>query len=287
MDPQDPVEKPIPNIRTLRSDVADAVQKDNISAFKIALAEQKRGDAENQIEQGRSPANKRNIILLSLSLLCILIACGVGGYLYYQYTLKIAPKEVVIAKNIITVNQTQNISFSGFSNKEVIQNINNTRERFIGQNQGKKQIFQIVPTMPQNGVETKISLASFFEFFEMSPPSVLTRNINDYIFGYSLNASTSVPFLILKTDTYEQIFASMLTWEATIPKQFSSLFGPIDEFASFTDVTIHNRDSRVITSQGKTQLLYSFIDSNTLVITKDPDSLDQITDAYLLSQRVQ
>jgi hypothetical protein len=95
------------------------------------------------------------------------------------------------------------------------------------------------------------------------------------------------PFLIFKTEFHENAFAGMLDWEQTISRDLTPLFGtavldegrplnaPTDSF--FVDRIIQNKDTRILIDlTGEERLLYSFIDTRTLVIATNRNTFLEI-----------
>jgi hypothetical protein len=83
----------------------------------------------------------------------------------------------------------------------------------------------------------------------------------------------------------------MLKWEKDMPSDLEKIFEiPKDNSTTtkvFIDEAIRNKDLRVLKDiNNKTVLVYSFIDKNTLVITKNENLFNAILAKYLTSQNV-
>ena len=89
-------------------------------------------------------------------------------------------------------------------------------------------------------------------------------------------------FIIFKLSSFENAFAGMLAWEATLKEDLNGLFlKPVTASStpqSFQDIIYRNKDVRALVDGGEAYLLYSFFDSKTLIITDDLETLEQLSD---------
>jgi hypothetical protein len=83
----------------------------------------------------------------------------------------------------------------------------------------------------------------------------------------------------------------MLEWEKNMPKDLGTIFeiSPEDLVnPEFKDESIRNKDLRVLVGENrKTVLLYSFLDKNTILITKNEDAFNAILGKYQTSRLTQ
>ena len=106
----------------------------------------------------------------------------------------------------------------------------------------------------------------------------------------------SKPFLILKTDSFENTFSSMLLWEETMQNDLAPYFGTAlqkiisPSFSTettltpgvvvpriFHDVIVKNIDTRLLRNDdGNTVLLYAFPNASTLIITTDEGTFFEV-----------
>ena len=122
----------------------------------------------------------------------------------------------------------------------------------------------------------------FFDKLEIPLPPAIVRTAKDtFMFGYhSFNGNQ--PFLILKTDYYDNAFAGMLGWESTMAGDLQPIFGTIGKEnlsqRKWSDVVIQNKDTRVLYNfDNSIALVYMFKDQNTLIITTSSDTLFEIS----------
>ena len=132
-------------------------------------------------------------------------------------------------------------------------------------------------------------------------PDTLVRSLEtDFVFGlHALNQNQ--PFLIFKTNYYQNAYAGMLSWETTLQDDLGPLFitpEPVVEASStdqalrlsenFEDIVVKNRDTRALRNRnGKIIFLYSFPDKNTIILTTNADTLEKIATRLIAGKLVQ
>jgi hypothetical protein len=130
-----------------------------------------------------------------------------------------------------------------------------------------------------------VSASDFMRKINSKIPDILSRTLtNQWMIGTYGDETGNFPFIILKTDFFQNAFAGMLNWESAMPDDFAILFNYNDKInelftihGKFQDRTILNRDIReFINNFGELILLYSFIDKDTLVITTSETTLKGI-----------
>ena len=275
------IKPPIKSLRTYQGDVDEVVSKNNYSTSDIFLAEQKRRGNNSLIGPQDTTDKNKFFILLGGAFFVLGILAIVGVY-YVKSTEKVA-----------LIQKTK--ALIGFS-KEVDWNIASTsRENFINKIISEKQSFNlplnsvlyintINPDSSTGNIEDIISLLA------PNIPSSLSRSFeNKYMLGiYSFD--TNEPFIILTTNDFSTSFAGMLKWEDNITTDIGRIFSisqnALATNSTFSDETLKNKDLRVLkNSSGKTVLLYSFIDKNTLIITTNENIFTAILAKYLISQQ--
>jgi hypothetical protein len=143
---------------------------------------------------------------------------------------------------------------------------------------------------------------TFLALVSPTIPVNLLRTIQPTFLLGAHTFDTHQPFIILKTDSYEEAFAGMLTWEDTMHSDLSPLFDytpsaqingqtststtPTQDStdtqntlnqSGFTDAIVENHDARVLENPaGDIYFLWTFIDQNTIVITTNEYTLREI-----------
>lgn len=133
-----------------------------------------------------------------------------------------------------------------------------------------------------------------------APGSLIRSFEQEFMLGF-LAQESQEPFMLIRLESFENAFAGMLDWEATMNKDIGGFFSPrtlaiesgesegggvalvnFDADASFSDETYRNKDARVLkNNRGETVLLYSFLDQKTLLIASNEGVLRAIMDRLI------
>ena len=286
MPPETPKEKeehvPIKALRTYQGDVEEALQKNKYSATTILVAEQERKErAPRMLEPVNTEGWNKLFIILGFILLFVGVIAVAGVY-YFKSNQKVVIDKTTRALIAFSVEKTFSVASS-------------TREQLFSKIVSEKQTLK----SPVNSVlylnttasdNTPENIGKILELLAPRMPASLSRAFeNEYmvgIYSYDINA----PFIILTTKDFGSSYSGMLKWEKDIVTDLGKIFEiPINfgGVTGFTDKALRNKDLRVLVdSNNKTLLLYSFIDKNTLVITKNEDIFNAILAKYLVGKNV-
>ncbi|TRZ51077.1 hypothetical protein D4R99_04905 [bacterium] len=274
----------IPTLRTYKKDVANTVTSQKTSLVHMVLEEQKNRQKK---EREESPRTGKNLSLIILSVIFFMATIGVVYYVFFRSPdtnqlltdLKITP--------FINVEVSQEFSVDNKSKKDIITEI---QQEIIGANTRADTIKNIFFTetyqiQTQNGpiaAKRLITTSKLFSTLEIPIPSIILRTIkNEFTFGYH-TFNNNQPFLILKTDYYDNAFSGMLDWESTMSKDLEPLFGTIGtgdlSQRTWSDVVTKNKDTRVLNNfDGSVAMVYMFKDQKTLIITTNNNTLFEIS----------
>ena len=274
---------PIKSLRTYQGDVEEAMLKNKYSATSILVAEQVRKEKAPRLE---TPVvtEGRNKLFITIGLSVVFLGLlMVGGVYYFRST-----EEVVV--------EQQTKALIAFSLEKSFSVASSTRESFVSKIVSEKQTLKL----PVNSVlylnltsnETEsANITRVLSLLAPKMPASLSRSFeNKYMLGiYSY--STNAPFIILTTSDFGSSFSGMLRWEKDAVSDLGKIFDIETSLGTttraFTDKALRNKDLRVLQdASGKTVLLYSFIDKNTLVITVNEDVFNAILAKYLTSKSV-
>ncbi len=140
-----------------------------------------------------------------------------------------------------------------------------------------------------------ISTQEFLRILAPATPLPLTRYLEeDFLYGSYTGEENEIPFIIIQVADYENAYATMLDMEPQLQSIFSPLFNKTSgglradngsgsepearESETFNDQIIRNQDVRVLSQNGSTELLYSFPNRNSLVITTKQEALIEVFD---------
>ena len=279
-------------IRTYKNDVAEALKKNKTSIAQVVLAEQSK--RRKAIEE-KSPLSKKNIpfFVLSIIFATISIVALLGGSFYFFYDKKntqvptVAPKvnslifselqkEIDItdkSKNKITGELTSEISNLN-ARLDFIENIYFTKQ--IGASTKSPSLAKT------QTIKTLVTTEQFFKAIGSKMPDSLLRSLDrSFTFGIHI-FNKNQPFIILKTNFFENTFAGLFRWEDNMARDVLPIFGvtSIDQdllTKKFKDVVIKNRDMRILLDDnGKTILLYYFFDRHTVVIATAKETIFEV-----------
>ena len=286
--------KPI-SIRTYRGDLAGILKNKSTSMAGMVIAEEKkRGNIFSKVTK----TAKKNIALSVISIL--LIVAGILSVFLLNY---LKPTPIIKISDIVL----ETIIYSEYQ-----------RELFLEQ-PGKLKLTKLI----QNEIDDiNIPLGSLIHFYltqqsknedaqvgkillsaqqllfliDARVSETLLRFLEpNFMFGFHSSAGDR-PFLLLKTRSFENSFSEMLKWEENMIEDLRSIFiedNPVlsvnrlrETKYQFCDVVVRNKDARaILDGGGKILFIYSFADKNTIVITTNQTTLQEIFDRLTTSYR--
>jgi len=293
-------------VRTFKSDAEEAVKRERMSSMSIAIAEEKRRQKYQLTSPSDDAPKSKKALLFIVSLLFVFAGIGAFNFNYIKEKVIVAPttKKALEPTPLLTADSNSEFNLSEFDKKDA----GNLLSEFINAADIESNSIQniyIAKTVVENGKETK-KLAESKEFLPLISskiPDILLRSLSPkYMLGiHSWNGNR--PFLILKTESYENAFAGMLSWEKNIAGDLSALFPrdippPIQEEITtteqvlsykkdFEDVLVKNKDTRALRDENdEIFLMYSLPDKETIIITSNTDTLAELLDRLTRSRTV-
>jgi hypothetical protein len=120
--------------------------------------------------------------------------------------------------------------------------------------------------------------AEFFTYLETNLSPRAVRSLAPELTVGSVMTTHPEPFLVIRSESFDTLFAGLLAWEDAMQEDLAPLFGEArDTHIPFTDAVQNNASIRILREDGGAEiLLYSFIDERTVVITTSGDALAQI-----------
>jgi hypothetical protein len=269
-------------IHTYQSDTKEMVTTQSISVAKMALAEARKNESEGTpieyIDEEKRIYRKK-ILLVTLSFSLVFIGIGAMAYVYITY-INPAPLPTVVSvtnvQSIIESEKSQNVDIT--NSYSPIQSFANTIST-LPSNQGIVENINLIKKIDAG--ERLSTTDEIFGGNNTSIPFRVLKNIEDnkVMFG-ALVLRSSTPFIVFKISSFSNAWAGMLEWEKTIAKDLEPIIRVNRPDASisggFIDEVISNKDARIIKDEQGDILLYSFIDSNTLVITTSRSVLKEL-----------
>lgn len=294
-------------IRTMKSDAADAIKKQNETFVSIALAEERkqaqaRSEAvvaqQAQTEIPSHATKPRGRVVIVIVFLLFLVALGLA----YKFilpkldTLQISgisfpPEKEAPATEQMTISLAPALIPPQYEkrfilNKETPEHLFAmiAVERTGGVVEGSiKNLYFAEEVSAQDGTlnTNAISVNRLFAFANISAPEILTRSLETPFMAGLLGegGSSAAPFIILKVSGYDTSLAGMLEWEASLPNLIDTVFGTktgVMGEGKFRDIVVAGKDSRILESASDTKIIYAFTDPNTIVITVSRSTLEKL-----------
>lgn len=302
-------EKNIPKqsiVRTYKSDVEEAIKMERMSSMDIAIAEEKKKQKYQPIAPSNDAPKSRKILLFIISLLFVFAGIGAFNFNYIKEKVSLAPapKKSFEIESLITADSNAELNSSELNKKDAGDSLFELIN-LAGIKPNSIQNIYITKSILENGKETKKLVGSkeLLPLISSKIPDILLRSLSpEYMIGvYSWNGNQ--PFIILKTDSYENAFAGMLSWEKNIAGDLSALFPrnippPMEETTAtteqilsykkdFEDVLVKNKDARALRDEtGNIFLIYALPDKKTIIITSNTETLTELFDRMIRSRTV-
>lgn len=272
--------KPIKSLRTFQGDVQEAIGKNNFSTTKIFVSEEKRRQEHPEISDqtvGKMKARNKTFILFG-SVFVLLGIISVGGLYYIKSNEKVAVEQKT--KTLIGFSEERKISPS--SREDLLAKFSENRDSW---NMAVNSVLYVNLVSGNSEITTEKMLG----FLAPSMLSSLKRSFGEkYTLGlYSFD--TNEPFIIINVNDYSLAYSGMLKWEESMFTDIGRLFGIAKDTAvqdKFIDETIKNKDLRILReTSGKSLIVYSFIDRETLIIARNEDILSALVDKININKQ--
>jgi hypothetical protein len=296
----------VPMIRTFRGDVEAAITHDRTSIVDMVSAQEKQRTGETISRTAfRTPTHMSpgSYILLGATVM-LLLGVGVIGLYYYlsaSVSVEATMPGIFAADKQELYDSTGKDRFAMMSDLVALRNSISSKVGTVVE----LVVTEHVPVSTK-GVDTvvPVSAKSFVTRLQTNAPSTLIRSLNDRMMLGIYEYDGHEPFLIFRSDYYENTFSGMLDWERTMATDLAPLFGdtPTEhtsdvqtantstlgtttatgtssegqgteatgQVPTFEDVVIANVPARILKNpDGTTRLLWTMPDNATLIIATD------------------
>lgn len=262
-------------IRTMKSDMSEAIKNQNETLVSIALAEEKkqamvRAQAiavQTEDEKATSAPNPRGRAIVVVLILLVLLALGLA-YQFVLPKLRTIPlpkislpsffnmdiskpaststsavsRPNVLVPSLIPAQFEKRFIINSAASDKIFSNI--ILERTLRGAPGKiKNLYFAEETKSTNGLlqTTVISANRLFIFAGISAPQTLTQSLEaPFMTGLLSEEKTPAPtpFLVLTVSNHDAGLAGMLEWERTLPRVLDTIFGTsfVTDFSNKTKV---------------------------------------------------
>lgn len=278
---KEPATPKISPIRTYQSDAARSVKENQTSLTRMVIAEQGRKD---KISAELSPRSSKNIVLISLSVILLITGVLLVTYFFVKTMTPGAGTEAGPTRipALFLTEQDFGVDITG-NNRETIWKKATASVKELTPRLDSLVNIYFTETKDYMSQPELINTEKFFSMVESRIPGALLRSLdNSFLFGiHSFNGNQ--PFLVLKTNFYENAAAGMYSWENDMAGEILPLFGIAPQNSSdiyrraFVDSVIKNKDVRVLRDDtGQPLLIYYFKDKKTIIITTNEATLSEI-----------
>lgn len=293
-------------VRTFKSDAEEAIKMERMSSASIAIAEEKKKQKYEPFNPIDSAPKSKKILIFITGLLFVFGGIGAFNFNYIKEKINLGTKSKTPFEisSLITADSNLEFNLSELGKKDA----SNSLFEIIKTANIKSNSIQNIyttKTVIENEKETKkiVESKEFIPLISSKIPDILFRSLSSkYMLGvHSLNGNH--PFIILKTDSYENAFAGMLSWEKNMAGDLSALFPRniplstqegtttteqvLSYKKEFEDILVKNRDTRALKDEsGNIFLIYSMTDKETIIITSNTVTLIELFDRILRSRAV-
>lgn len=252
---------------------------------------------------GSIPEVKKSHFVLPLVLSLFFFFVGMGA-LYFVYSKSRTPIQVPVEVLPVTFSNFQSkVLTDGFTRNELLQAINTLKTSSVYTAQSLVNVVLVetdpIPTKEGRERERLIETSGLFSLMATRATPSLIRSLSpEFVLGLHI-IKNGEPFLILKTEFYDATFSGLLAWEKTMAPDLLGLFTKAktqvgtstlvgdkvgDWVDTFQDKVVKNKDVRVLKDgAGNTILLYSFINKETLVLTTNEETFNEVYDRLTVS----
>jgi len=267
-------------IHTLQSDIAEAIKTENLSTEKISIAESERRPATTSISKEETGGGIGKY-LISVLIIIILAGLGFGTYWYWQNR-TVAPVASVAVKAIIFAQTSYEINTGNISSTALPTQMQALLAAPAGTGEKIVNVYFTKQASSSDGQIGTKSLLNFNEWLAYSNsafPADFPRFVQDYMIGLDKNGSSSSFFIVLKTDSYANVYQNLLDHEGDwVRNIFQSLDGTDIAGATtdqkFVDYVLKNLATRVLRDKdSQTVLIYTFLDQQTFIAARNEDAL--------------
>lgn len=293
-------------VRTYKDDIAQAMRTKKASLVSIAAAENERRAKDEKSGINSSVSQKQHlkkIGIIILSTILVLLGAGSAFYFYGKIDTGIVEPKPKIS-SIVFSEEEKEFEITNLSRRQILNGLTEMKNLTRLSLGTIKNVFITESFIDKEGIERRglIDASDFLNAINVNLPTTFMRSLKPaFMLGVHM-FNGNQPFLILKTSFYENAFTGMFEWETDMKEDLAPLFGPAsfdiisdEDFGTstapfvipiFSDFVVKNKDTRILKDNtGKTVLIYSFIDKNTIAITTNENTFSEIV-TRLTSSRI-
>ncbi|MCE9629027.1 MAG: hypothetical protein K8Q91_03480 [Candidatus Vogelbacteria bacterium] len=270
---------------TLQTDINDQVTSGGLTLTKIALEDEARHRLETLPREPVGVSRGKLILIGSLGFIILGI-----GFLTISFVITrpgVSQVQPVVINSIVFAEEHQEV----VTDNQTPNQIQDLIKTNLKKSYSASKVIDLYPTKTITTDKTIIkkilSGPEILTFFQIAIPINFTHFLLDpFMMGVVSDptATSSAPFFIFKTRSFENTLDSMLREENII---VANIFGPLTEnknsiqIGNFTDKIINNIDTRILSDTDNNSLaIYGFVDRSTLIMTTTEAAFTKLLTAY-------
>ena len=285
---QSNTKKPSALIHTFKTDVENLVREQKLSLMKMVAAQADADKKElyelnTKKETKKKKSNSTSLLTtISFSLIFIgIVALSASYYVYFSPSPQPALPQTY--RTFFFADKTETVDINDKTPEAVKRALITLREKSF---YPKGTVVNVILVTQSQEALKPITLNELFEIFDVNfPEEYKDYLLDNFMFGWYNNGDVNLPFLVMKTASFDYAFAGLLRWENKIEDDFYPLFTTenisIKEKyggIKFSDSTLYNVDVRVQKdSQGNVRLIYGFVKNDIVLITVGVTPFIEIT----------
>jgi hypothetical protein len=298
-------------LQTYERDIAESIRKTNASVASINVMEQKKKAEEKERPAHTLSDTTQKVawggVATLTSILLILAAVGVLGWLYYAYESK-PPIVTTPEYSVISTDQLKKVDATDAGRDKLIKILTeNLKEGNSSTDQSLTEIKLTEKVIPKNSApetppeEKQITSEQFISLLGGSAPASLARAFEGpWIFGF-YKTDHAEPFILANISSFDNAFDGMIRWEKSMADDLEKVFleyegangtstekiVPDISGKSFEDLVIKSKNARVLkNARNETVLLYSFLSEKYILITVNENVFKEVLNRFLTSKLV-
>lgn len=220
-------------VRTYKMDLSDAMEHQQTSVTgAIASEEVRRSKTATPYTPKKSAPHilgAGSYFLLGMSTVLVLVTVGLLFYFFVflgEDTAEVAGKEV---PTFFFTDAQEEIDVTGRSRIEFMDRLVLAKEKTNVQLGAITHLYVTETSVDDEGQPEKeiVSASDFLFKLDVRAPGKLYRAINDEMMLGVYEFDGNQPFLVFKTNSFDNAYAGMLGWERTMNADLTPLFGPL------------------------------------------------------------
>lgn len=270
---------------TLQTDVNDQVTAGGLTLTKIALEDEARRRLETLPREQSGTGRGKLILVGSLTLIGLGVAALVISFTFTRPS--VSQVQPVTINSIVFAEEHQEL----VTDNQTPDQVQNIIKDSLKKSYTTSKVIDLYPTKTittdKNITKKILSGPDLLTFFQTAIPIDFTHFLLDpFMMGVVSDptATSSAPFFIFKTRSFENTLDSMLREENIVT---ANIIGPLTnnkntiQIGNFKDKLINNIDARILTdADGNLIVVYGFVDRSTLIMTATENAFLKLLTAY-------